>query len=266
MLDSKTHYILIMCVSVVLTACYEPIEGCLDPLSNNYALTADNNCGECCTYPTLGLRLTHRWGEDLLATDSIYFNAQRESFRILSAEFLIHDLSVRQESNRVSTTDSLSIDCDTSLQFISDSYKAYSLSQSIATLPNFKSAGVYDEVSFTLGISECLQKLALSSIDDESISYATLEKNNAPDSAFMTIRFSLIPAAASDTVDIIINNSALTVINLEDDLSNEKGDNLIASIVVDYATWLQDIDFDMTTEELKQGITDNTERSFSVLK
>jgi len=39
------------------TQCYEPTEGCRDPFSTNYDVTADNPCEDCCTDPELMINL-----------------------------------------------------------------------------------------------------------------------------------------------------------------------------------------------------------------
>jgi len=51
-----------------LSSCYEPIEGCLDPLSSNFQLDADNACGDCCTYPSVTLRFFPMWASIYLDT------------------------------------------------------------------------------------------------------------------------------------------------------------------------------------------------------
>ncbi|GEM_PF-4966639 len=44
-----------------LTGCYQPREGCLDPLATNYDVAADEPCLECCTWPELSVQVLHRY-------------------------------------------------------------------------------------------------------------------------------------------------------------------------------------------------------------
>ena len=48
-------------MAVLLSACYEPTEGCLDVRATNFDLDADEGCADCCTYPELSLRFENVW-------------------------------------------------------------------------------------------------------------------------------------------------------------------------------------------------------------
>lgn len=259
-------WLLITSLSMTLLACYEPIDGCLDPLSKNYDLTADDGCSECCTYPTLGMGLTHRWGEEALSTDSTYLNGMRQAFRLIEASFLVHDISVRQSDILRSSSDSINVSCDMTSVFISDSYRDLSLAKRSTSLSEFRSSGIYDQFNFSLGMSECVQAAELTDLDQESATYSTLIEYQNEDNSYTSMSFQLIPSGSMDTLSIDLNNAPPINIALETVINQDRGDNLIVPIVVDYAVWLSGISLDMTTEELKQSILNNTRGAFSVLE
>ena len=47
-------------LALLLTACYEKQEGCLDIRAVNFDVAADLPCSDCCTYPRLSLKPEHR--------------------------------------------------------------------------------------------------------------------------------------------------------------------------------------------------------------
>lgn len=78
-------------ISFLLTACYEPIEGCLDRRATNFDISIDEPCPDCCTYPTLKIRFDNKWQypDTLLAfrTDTVFYDALDQPFRVNRIRF-----------------------------------------------------------------------------------------------------------------------------------------------------------------------------------
>ena len=74
---------------ISLTSCYEPVEGCLDPESENYSLSADENC--CCDYPDRGLKVEYKWDSLTFRFNRKYENAMGDSFQVTQLRYQAGD-------------------------------------------------------------------------------------------------------------------------------------------------------------------------------
>lgn len=101
--------------SLLLSACYEPTEGCLDVNAVNFGLDTDRECADCCTYPVLSIQFSHVW-ED--ADTNLTFNYGSEAFQdavgqifaIDRITFYVHDFALLTEAGVLQyTTDSVEV-------------------------------------------------------------------------------------------------------------------------------------------------------------
>jgi len=123
-LNSLTSLRLFCCTAIsilILSSCYEPIEGCLDPFSSNFRLDADNDCEHCCTYPSVNLNLFHMWDSINLnqvnALDTITSDTVKlDRFRIDTIQLD----SIQMDSFRFDTIQLDSIKFDTSRFFLTN--------------------------------------------------------------------------------------------------------------------------------------------------
>ncbi len=79
-----------------LPACYENVEGCLDPAAINYDLAADEACSAnaCCNYPSLRFALTTTWGGEPLVSDSFYQDAFSNRFQLSRLRYYFSEIGV----------------------------------------------------------------------------------------------------------------------------------------------------------------------------
>jgi|GEM_PF-1211435 len=77
---------------LLLHACYEEQEGCLDPVAVNYDVSADFNGG--CTYPALSFSVDHQWGDSLFSYDSLYRDVEGDTFQIRFIGLFVRELAV----------------------------------------------------------------------------------------------------------------------------------------------------------------------------
>lgn len=84
------------------TSCYQDVEGCLDFNANNLDLDADFAClDDCCTYPTLGMSVTHLYEGEALRTDTFYRDAANNQFRLTRLRYYWTELVLNEESGDV---------------------------------------------------------------------------------------------------------------------------------------------------------------------
>jgi len=115
--------------SLLFTSCFEPEDGCLNLNATNYDVTADENCTDCCTFPTLNLSLRHVI--NLVDTtvffryDSMYPVPENltDSFSIERIRYFLSDVRlVKSDGEEVRVRDSINVDIDGQMILIEDSF------------------------------------------------------------------------------------------------------------------------------------------------
>lgn len=82
---------------LLISACYEPQEGCLDPNAVNYDVEADINAN--CTYPALSIAFGHNWGDTTFSYDATYLDENGEDYQIRFMGFFLRDFEVKLQEN-----------------------------------------------------------------------------------------------------------------------------------------------------------------------
>ena len=110
------------------TACYEPVQGCLDRAARNFDLDADEACPDnCCTYPQLTLEVRNRWGADGpdVSSEEGYTAAGGQVFFLDRLRYYWSEPQlIRADGSTVSPRDSIEVDLvtgnDTLTTFVRD--------------------------------------------------------------------------------------------------------------------------------------------------
>lgn len=84
----------LLLLPLLLTACYEPQEGCLDPDAANYDLAADDDCSDCCEFPSLSIRIATVWDSLTFDPASTYQDAVGNNFELLNFRYYLGDLQL----------------------------------------------------------------------------------------------------------------------------------------------------------------------------
>ncbi|MGB3799399.1 MAG: MbnP family protein [Lewinella sp.] len=74
------------------SSCYEEVVGCLDPDANNYALGADEACPDCCTYPSLSIRVSTVWNDTAAVVGGSYLDGSGDTFQLVDFRYYLGDL------------------------------------------------------------------------------------------------------------------------------------------------------------------------------
>lgn len=104
-----------MVFSVV--ACYEPVEGCLNPRASNFDLDADEACSDCCTLPELEITFNAIWDDGLesqsIRLDTYYVDVMNNPWRFKRLRFYWSDLTLTTiEGSSLEIQDSLDVAID----------------------------------------------------------------------------------------------------------------------------------------------------------
>lgn len=92
-----------------LTSCYKPIEGCTNADAENYTFIADEPCNDCCTFPVVSLKVTHKWGSETFQNNKEYTNNLGSTVIVTDQKIAFSDIIVKDNNglpitNTASTT------------------------------------------------------------------------------------------------------------------------------------------------------------------
>lgn len=142
-------------LGVSLLSCYERETACLDTFATDFAITADDPCDNCCTYPPFKFQIFHRIGEDDFRTDSIMTDAIGQNIRINRALFFISDISLHTENGKVLEVEETSLYETVDGKEIEQKEDIVLIQNSIGfvTVGTIRDIGVIDSISYTTGVS-----------------------------------------------------------------------------------------------------------------
>ncbi len=233
------------------TACYEPVEGCLDVYAENYEANADEQCPDdpgCCNYPELRLTLNQVWGDTTFSYDSVFFsNGSPDSLRMVQVIYYLSEVSLSGPDGDLQIIDRVSADLGSGItEAITDDFIIVDFINGRQYVwGEFQTAGTYDSLHLRLGLAPALTSAVPSSLPDNhelSLQSDTLWQ---ADIGYGLGRVSLVSQANNDdtltyTIPALNNGLALsfpldTVINF--------GVSTSVDLEADYQKLLEGIDF-----------------------
>ena len=275
------HSVLLLCFlsSLLMTACIEREEGCLDVAAVNFAADADLPCPDsCCTYPSLRLELQHRIHTaerpDTLIRffyDSTYavLPDTTVKFTFDSIRFFLSDFEmIREDGSTASVTDRLELTDATgeTISLIDDLFIAERNSFGVQTLGDFRTEGRFTGVRFLLGIEEALRTADAASLPtDHPLVDQNNEFNTTTDGyTALSLRLRQPPATDNTTALRIVT---ATPIELSfETIFIEPGFDVKLTLAVDYLDWFEGVLVnDATDAELRDHIRNAFSNSFEVI-
>ncbi len=91
--------------------CISRTEGCLDPGASNYDLEAERSCPDCCTYPTVNLEWSPKWGADNFSTSDTFADVAGRPYLIRDIRFLLESWTWTDAEGMLYSVDSSVIAC-----------------------------------------------------------------------------------------------------------------------------------------------------------
>ncbi|MCB0584091.1 MAG: hypothetical protein KDD06_02010 [Phaeodactylibacter sp.] len=274
---------LLLFILALITACYEPVPGCLDVEAVNYDLEADKNEASDCEYPKVRLALQHRYskGDTIFRfglADSVYFDALGNPFRVNNVRFYISNFHLiytnGQEKEMDETVDILIPQPDGSElpRTIEDNFSLASprVTQNY-TIGTLKESGTLKEIRFAVGV-EGLANLADPTSFPEThplfLQDSSLYFNQ--DSGYVFEYIELFrDTTAADTIPQILRigtDAYLKEVRLPIELEKSRGFHLLLTLQVDYSRWFGNINArEDSPEELTEKIVANLAQSFSIV-
>lgn len=250
-----------------LTNCYTNVDGCIDPESTNYAISADNPCDDCCVYPVVKLSIFHQSADTTFFLNDTLTNALGQEYAIIKYAYLLSDFRLTlSDGEIVQMQDSIQLNTATGTQYVRDDVIRVRRDLFTSTLGTaiFDIEGV--GIDFLVGLRTELNKNEFTS----AITGHPL--TNDPDSLYRSVTdgytFQRIQVAQGidfrDTVIYDIYGEDAIRVSFPVDFSSLRGTDKSIIIEARYDEWFFDVDFEtMSKSEIEDSAADNSMTMFS---
>ncbi len=252
------------CLLVVPSACLEKEDGCRDVDATNFAANAEEDCEDCCTYPSIFFEIDHAAGDTSLRYgDTIIF--EDKLINILAVSFYINGLSLTGADQTITVTDQITLtDRDGNENMTIDDIAI--ISRDIASfsyeIGSFRGSGDYVELNFQQGLTAIQEATNPASVPSTHPLAPSNGLFDLPDSTFVFTQISLVDLLNEDTLEYNIKNPVN--INLPYTVTIDRGFNLTIPIKVDYLKWIEGINFADSADITQQTIVANLSNAISI--
>ncbi len=264
--------ILIVLFALFISACKDPVEGCLDIEASNYNVAADNPCPDCCTYPRINLEVFHSFQDSFrFSYDSLYIfegNVGRfEEVVFYLSEFKLFGSSDTLEVNEVMSFDIINGGAES----FKDDFTL--VSRSILSfdydIGEIRGSGQYDNLSFVVGLLGNAEFINVETVpEDHALALSVDSTIWTYPEGYVFNRVIIIP----DTMEVnskrqfdLKGPSDIQRITLPFPQSLDLGSSVTIPLKIDYKKWFSGINFvaeDSVT--ITEKIVTNTTNAFSI--
>lgn len=196
-----------------LSACYEPVQGCLDRAARNFDLDADEPCPDnCCTYPELTLEVINRWGEDGPAvTSETRYSTGSQSFFLDRLRFYWSEPRLVRANGsasvpRDSVEVALRVGADTVTTFVSDEILLVDATQSRSRrgVGTFRPEGEFLVLRVRLGLAPAYNDVLPGSLSgSHPLAFQPGRLYFGPDTGYAQLKLAYTPEAATDSIPVV---------------------------------------------------------------
>lgn len=278
-----SRFFLFLSCYFLLSACFEPEEGCLDIEANNFQLAADRDCSKdastsCfCTYPSVSLDLMYVFNDSTFTTDQAYQIGSGEYIKIRDIQFYISDIQLLLEDNQiVHTLDTITLAIRENgtfeRQLVLDDFYLIPppTNQTNLDLITTNRSGTFTQLQFRVGIkplanttqpdevSNTAHVLAIDSLYLEGQGYVFNRLLIQPDTN--TTETILVQLTEADSLPkITLNDNMLAIKEQGKDIS-------LGTLQINHARWFDGINFaENSKDEIHRKIALNTINVFTLL-
>lgn len=266
------RYWLFLPIILLLTACYEPKDGCLDIEAANYDVSADNQCKACCQYPKLSVQVQH-YVVSPLNPDSLFtmryatmYQGLLDSNQFYTWErgrFFISDVKlVRVSGEEVGVQDTVilpRIQGDSVTVENNFSKHDRDIIQA-ATIGTMRTTGMFSAVKFTVGVPQfVLDEILVDSITSGALSVRSDTIVFDSLTGIIPMRFILKPDTLIDTqpFDFQLKTPKQISLSFAQPVSIERGYNIKLVLGLNYSKLLENVDFKLDSKAVIQSKIDS---------
>lgn len=267
------------------SACYEPVEGCLDPNALNFGLDADRDCDGCCSYPSLSIRIQHRWTDadtsfTLSYNSDAYRDAAGNPFLIDRITYYLQNFTLVTDAGaRVPTTDTVLVSLlnDNGVyedRYLTDDYLLINGSVSSALeVGTMAENGNFTQLQFELGVDDLMDRVLPGSLPtNHPLSLLDTTMYDLDNGRYLSNRLDLARDNSQSAADLLLAYGAerMTVpiaVDIPGGFPLPAGFNMVVTLQVNYAEWFQGVNnIDSAPEsELLSQIVASLPNSFTLV-
>jgi hypothetical protein len=244
---------------LILGACYEKQEGCLDFRASNYSFSADEPCEDCCTFPKLRLSVKHEWGDTTLMSDSIYLTQSDQYVQILESKFYITDLRLTILDEEATVSEVISAkDLEGNSIEVSAANALVQTSRFNYDLGTFEESTTYERIKFNVGV------------DGEYLSEnISTDVEMFDDSTYVYTNFRMeviLDQIARDTIIFELTGKELVEqIEIDGTIDVPLGVDYSIPIVANYQVLLENVDLkNLNSTAERKKVKENLKRFFNI--
>lgn len=249
----------------LLSSCFRHQEGCIDPESTNYDITADNECEDCCEYPDLELSVFHENMDTTFRLEDTIVNDLGQKISLVDFVYLLSEFEITTVDSIYGVSDSISLNVDTESILVKDDVIRVNRDVFTFDLGTIIFDGTTQTLSFKVGLTDVLNENRFTTaVDDHALT-------KDPDSLFQsdsgTYVFQRLKVAqGQDLMDTVIYDISTSVdVSFPLEIISERGTDKKMIIEAQYNVWFDEVDFTtMDKSEIESKITSNSSKVFRV--
>ena len=239
---------------ISLVSCYEPVEGCLDPESENYSLSADENC--CCDYPDRGLKVEYKWDSLTFRFNRKYENVMGDSFQVTQLRYLAGCFRWMSGGQTWRVEDSLrgfEVPSD-QLVYVKDDWVTIGPGIGDVEAGALRKHGTVDSFSMELGFGYP-DDLRLDVPDGHPLDSGSAVMFDKVNEDWNTLSVTVIHGVNySDTTRFFVKNDDLLPIFMKETFEMPLGKDHDLKLTVEMKDWFENIDWNGREEDVKMQI------------
>lgn len=238
---------------VLVTSCYSPIDGCLDPESTNYSIAGDRDCDDCCIYPKIKLSVFHQYGDTTLFLEDTLVNKLGQEYSIIKFVYFLSDFDMYTTDGFVyEVEDSIELNVDAGTEFSKDDVIRVRRSGFSYEFGTVIFEGEGEQLSFNVGLSEILNESRFTtSVSSHPISSDadTLFREIEGDYVFQRVVIAQGEELKDTVIYDVVGPNTLQEVSIPVSFESVRGKDKTIIIEARYDMWFADVDFIIMNKE-----------------
>lgn len=245
-----------------LTSCYEELDGCLDPLARNYTLAADKDCDDCCEFPAIELRISHKFGSGTYGLNRDLVTNVGDTFRVTQQSIYLSSIYFTTPSGDVLENRSSNMYTLNAINVLKPlDFCLIKSTSVVCTAGSARYAGKVNKAHFRVGLEESLTELDSTSVSRDPV--LTWREPARANGTYYALYFKVTTSNNQEKVYYVPADDAFEFTS-GPGYANGAGQAIQFFINIDYFRLFENINFKtMTDDAVVKQIMTNISKAFS---